>query len=361
MKELTQKTELFSKDSFRAIEAMNHAHFIAFAPYVWEASKLLADKNILKLLEESDGLTIEEIAQKTNISHYGVRILLEAGLGIGLVYRKDDVYFLSKAGYFFITDKSIIANYKFMRDVCFEGARYLEESIETGKPEGLKTLGNWDTIYEGLSTLHEPAKSSWFEFDHYYSDITFDKILPIVFKTEPKSILDIGGNTGKWALKCFNYSPTVEVGLVDLGVQLKVAEKNITQAGFRDRAQFHEINMLDDTNKLPEGYDVIWMSQFLDCFSDDQILSILKMCHSAADEDTVIFINETFWDLQRFEASAFALQMTSLYFTTLANGNSQMYDSKVFFKLIDEAGFDIVEQENMIGMGHTLLTLKKKK
>jgi len=360
MKELTQESKLFNKDSFRAIDAMNHAHFIAFAPYVWEASRLLADKNILKLLENSDGLTIESIAEKINMSHYGVRILLEAGLGIGLVFRKEDIYFLSKAGYFFITDKSIVANYKFMRDVCYEGSKYLEESIEKGEPAGLKTLGEWETIYEGLPYLSEPAKSSWFEFDHYYSDITFDEILPLVFKHEPKKILDIGGNTGKWALKCFNYSPTVEVGLVDLGVQLRVAEKNITEAGFEERAQYHEINMLDATNELPKGYDVIWMSQFLDCFSDDQILSILKMCHKAADENTLIFINETFWDLQRFEASAFALQMTSLYFTTLANGNSQMYDSKVFFKLIDKAGFNIVEQENMIGVGHTLLTLKKK-
>lgn len=361
MKELAEQTELFNKDPHRAIDAMNHAHFIAFAPYVWEVSRLLADKNILKLLEEEvKGLTIDDIVEQIGMTHYGVRVLLEAGLGIGLVFRKDDTYFLSKAGYFFINDKSIVANYKFMRDVCYDGAKYLEESIAEERPAGLKTLGDWDTIYEGLSILSEPAKTSWFEFDHHYSDITFDEILPQVFKHQPARILDIGGNTGKWALKCFNYNDDVEVGLVDLGVQLKVAEENITAAGFADRAQYHEINMLDATNELPKGYDIIWMSQFLDCFSDDQILAILQMCHKVADEDTLIIINETFWDLQRFEASAFALQMTSLYFTIMANGTSQMYDSKVFFKLIDKAGFKIVEQENMIGMGHTLLTLKKK-
>jgi hypothetical protein len=102
------------------------------------------------------------------------------------------------------------------------------------------------------------------------------------------------------------------------------------------------------------------MSQFLDCFADDEIVAILQKCHEALDANGRVFINETFWDVQRFPASAFSLQMTSLYFTTMANGNSQMYDSEVFFKLIDKAGFNIVKQTDNIGLSHTILELQKK-
>ena len=52
--------------------------------------------------------------------------------------------------------------------------------------------------------------------------------------------------------------------------------------------------------------------------------------------------------------------MTSLYFTTMANGNSQMYDSKVFVQLIDRAGFKIVNQTDNVGLSHTILELTKK-
>ncbi len=361
---MINKTEeistLFDHDSSRAINALNHAHFIAFAPYVWEASSLLKEYRILNIIEDTDGITLKEIVDQVEISLYGARILLEAGMGIGLVYRKDEKFHLTKTGYFFLNDKSVVTNFNFMKDVCYEGAPSLKESIENAKPVGLKKLGSWETIYDGLSVLPEPAKKSWFDFDHHYSDITFDELLPIVFDYQPKKILDIGGNTGRWALRCLNYNKEVQLGLVDLGVQLDVAKKNIAEANFSDRATFHEMNVLVPENELPKGYDVMWMSQFLDCFSDDQILSILKKCHQAADDNTTIFINETFWDLQRFEISAFVLQMTSLYFTTMANGTSQMYDSKVFFKLIDEAGFNIVEQHNMKGIGHTILVLKKK-
>ena len=104
----------------------------------------------------------------------------------------------------------------------------------------------------------------------------------------------------------------------------------------------------------------MFMSQFLDCFADNEIVAILKKCHAALADDGRVFTNETFWDCQRFEGSAFSLQMSSLYFTTMANGNSQMYDSEVFLKLVEEAGFEVVRQVDNIGLSHTVLELKKK-
>src|SRR5690554_7612809 len=85
--------------------------------------------------------------------------------------------------------------------------------------------------------------------------------------------MDIGANTGKWSLKCMEYDKEVELGLVDLGVQLNVAKQNIEEANFGDRATYHEMDIRDPKNTLPKGYDIIWMSQFLDCFSDEQIRS----------------------------------------------------------------------------------------
>jgi ubiquinone/menaquinone biosynthesis C-methylase UbiE len=357
-----QLKPLFEEDNIRALEAIDRAQLIAFAPYVWEASRLLRDKGILQAVEASrgEGITIEEVARQTGVSHYGVRILLEAGLGIALVYRKEGKYFLAKTGHFLLNHEMTKVNFDFMRDVCYAGSPSLEASIENSKPEGLKTLGNWNTLYEGLSVFPSPAKESWLAFDHYYSDNAFPEALPIVFNMPPAKMLDIGGNTGKWTLTCLEYNSDVTMGIVDLPGQLKMAEKNIDAAGFKGRVNYHEHNVLDPSLELPTGYDTIWMSQFLDCFADEEIVAILEKCHRVSDQNTRIFINETFWDRQRFPTSAFALQMTSLYFTTMANGNSQMYDSQVFYGLIDKAGFEIVQQHDLIGLSHTILELRKK-
>jgi hypothetical protein len=359
-----QKMPLFSKDDKQAFDALAHAQFIAFAPYVFQASVLLRDKGLLAEISKGDrtkvGTTLMTLEEATGMSHYAVRVLIEAGLGIGLIYREEDLYHLTKAGHFFLNDTMTNVNTNFMRDVCYDGAQDLEASLEQGRPAGLRHLNpEWETIYPYISKLEPRVKQSWFEFDHYYSDNAFPIVLPILFSHNPNRILDIGGNTGKFTLSVLAADKHIALGIVDLPGQIAVAQDNINKAGYGDRVSFHPANVLQEETKLPVGYDTIWMSQFLDCFSDNEILSILKKCYEALEENGQVFILETFWDVQKFSASAFSLQMTSLYFTTMANGNSQMYDSGVFLRIATEAGFLVAEQIDNIGLGHTLLRLTK--
>ncbi|HET8574470.1 MAG TPA: class I SAM-dependent methyltransferase [Edaphocola sp.] len=361
MTKIASEPPLFEADNLSVMEAIDKAQTIAFAPYIWEVTRILKEKGLLACIEVSgrEGRTIGSLAEQQHMSVYAVRVLLEAGLGIGLVYRKDDKYFLAKTGHIFLNHPMTVVNYDFMRNVCVAGAADMEASLDKGRPEGLKHFGQWPTIYEGLSALPEQAQKSWFAFDHFYSDNAFPEALEWVFEQPAKRILDIGGNTGRWTLKCLAYDNAVHMGIVDLPGQLNMARENIATAGYAGRVSYWEADMLREDDRLPEGFDVIWMSQFLDCFSEQQIIDILKKCFQVASRETRVIINETFWDKQRFETSAFALQMTSLYFTTMANGNSQMYDSKVFKRLIEAAGFRVVKERNLVGIGHTLWELRK--
>jgi ubiquinone/menaquinone biosynthesis C-methylase UbiE len=301
-------------------------------------------------------MTLEEVTATIKLPPYGIRVLIEAALGIGLLILKDGKYKITKTTYFILHDELTKVNMDFTHDVCYNGMYFLEESIKNQKPEGLKVFGNWPTIYQALSTdLPEKAKSSWFSFDHFYSDYAFPEVLPHVYEYKPKRLLDIGGNTGKWSMQSFEYNPDVKITIMDLPGYVETAKEQIQKKGFGDRISFYPCNILDESQKFPSGFDAIWMSQFLDCFSDEQIVSILKRCKKALNPGGHIFILETFWDRQRFEASAFSLQQTSLYFTVMANGNSQMYDSKVFIKCVEEAGLKVLDQKDAIGVSHTLL------
>jgi ubiquinone/menaquinone biosynthesis C-methylase UbiE len=360
--------DFFKEETKNALRAKEYAQWIAFAPMVFQAARVLKETGVLAAVEASknEGLALEEIVQKTNLSHYGTRVLAEAGLGIGLLLRNNDKYTLSKTGYFILLDELTRVNMNFTHDICYEGLFDLDASIKNGKPEGLRVFGGWNTIYEGLSQLPPVAKKSWFEFDHFYSDNAFDQALEHVFKDKPKRMLDIGGNTGKWSVKCVKHDPEVHMTIVDLPGQTAMARQNIDQLGLSARIDFYETNVLEPKQQfLPNGsspaasYDAVWMSQFLDCFSDEEIVSILSRCATAIKDNGYIYVLETFWDRQRFEASAFSLQMTSLYFTTMANGNSQMYESKVFLKLVERAGLKVVEQFDNLGISHTLLKCKK--
>lgn len=340
-----------------ALEAQALAQWIAFAPFVFQAARILRDSGLLAALEKSapTGLTLAEARAKLGGTEYAARVLLEAGLGIGLVRLQDGRYLATKTAYFLLHDALTRANMDFTQDVNYLGLFHLEEALKTGKPAGLKVFGQWPTIYEALAHLPEPVRKSWFAFDHYYSDAAFPAVLPHVFRQPPRRLLDIGGNTGKWALHCLRHDPQVHVTIMDLPGQLRMAEKTLRDAGFGARTAFHEGNLLDPASALPAGFDVVWMSQFLDCFGEDEIVSILTRARGALGAGGKIYILEPFWDRQRLAAGAFSLQMTSLYFTALANGNSRMYETGAFFALVQRAGLRVAEQVDNLGIGHTLL------
>ena len=107
--------------------------------------------------------------------------------------------------------------------------------------------------------------------------------------------------------------------------------------------------------------DVIWMSQFLDCFSKEDIGELLRRGREAMEIDTSLFIMELLWDRQKFEASTSSLHATSLYFTNIANGNSQMYHSNDLLELIDQSGMIVADSFDDIGVSHSLLKCKLNK
>lgn len=347
----------------RAIDALEEAQKIAFAPFVFQATVSLRKLGIFDFIfdkRDQGGVTIGEISKELSLSAYGIGVLLEIAESSDIVDRNEgDKYELTKIGYFLNYNTTANANINFTNEVCYKGLFHLNDSILNGKPEGLKEHGNWKTIYEGLSQLTPQVQKAWFDFDHHYSDDIFEEALELVLETKPKLIFDIGGNTGKFAIQCCNSDTDVSVKIVDLPGQLKKALANAKNNGFENRVSGQEIDWLTENPKIPSGADLIWMCQFLDCFSEEEIVKILRTCVESMDESTELRITETFTDRQKFDNAKFILEATSLYFTVLANGNSKMYSSKVMMKLIEKAGLHI-EEDITIGEYHTMLVCKKK-
>ncbi|GIU47809.1 O-methyltransferase [Shewanella sairae] len=348
--------------SISAFDAKFEAQKIAFAPISFQVARCLLKFNLLQIISDhgENGCQLPTLAQHSELSEYAVGVLIDMGLSMGLLYLKDEAYVLDKIGHFLLHDDMAKTNLNFTHDVCYQGLFELEASLLEGKPKGLKSLGDWPTIYPGLSQLPEEIKKSWFEFDHYYSDHAFESLLPLIFQEKPKHIVDVGGNTGKWALACTGFDNQVQVTIMDLPGQLNVAMENAANAGVAERVHAFVTDLLDEQKPFCEQGDLYWMSQFLDCFSESEILSILKRAAAVMKPDSELCILETFWDRQPFEAGAFCVNATSLYFTAIANGNSRMYHSKTLLKLISQAGLFVDEDIDNIGLGHTLLRCKRK-
>lgn len=243
----------------------------------------------------------------------------------------------------------------------YQGLFHLEEALKEGRPAGLRHFGPWETIYEGLSQLPEGVQKSWFAFDHFYSDSAFDEALKVVFRQKVKRLLDVGGNTGRWATRCVAHEADVEVTIVDLPQQLELMRKAVAGREGAERIHGYGCNVLEEGAEFPQEplFDAIWMSQFLDCFSMEQITAILKKAARIMQPNTRLYIMETLWDRQKYEPAAFCLTQISVYFTALANGNSKMYHTDDLMRCIEAAGLRVEGIVDQLGHGHSILIIKK--
>jgi hypothetical protein len=101
------------------------------------------------------------------------------------------------------------------------------------------------------------------------------------------------------------------------------------------------------------------MSQFLDCFSQNEIVSILRRAAQSLPAGGNLYILELFWDRQPNATAAFCLQQTSLYFACIANGNSQMYHSADLLRCLRDSGLELIEERDQVGLYHTLLKCRR--
>lgn len=355
----------YTEEHLSAREAQRAAEFIAFGPIVFQVSRLMLKHGILEHLRDADdGLTIAEVAAQTGLSKYAAQVLLEASLSIGtvLVDPATERFSLSKTGWFLLNDPATRVNVDFNHDVNYLGFFDLDAALESGTPAGLKRLGNWPTIYEGLSQLSPAAQKSWFAFDHFYSDSSFDEALQIVFASpRPKRLLDVGGNTGRWALRCVECDADIEVCIADLPQQIEMMRANVAGHAGCERISGYGVDLLAADSALPadRAFDAIWMSQFLDCFSEEQVSAILAKAAAIMQPQTTLYIMETLWDRQRFEPAAFCLTQTSLYFTAMANGNSKMFHSDDLLRLINASGLNVRCIHDNLGQGHSIIEVCK--
>lgn len=341
------------------LEALLQAQKIAFGPFIFQAVAAAKQLGIFSAVADSpQGLGIEQIAQQCQLTPYAVKVVVQVLQCADVLLCQKGQFTLTKVGECLIYNAMTDANFDFTGDVCYRGLDHLVQSLQTGRPAGLQELGNWPTIYPALGQLPEPARSSWFKFDHFHSDQAFGECVRwIDGNIRPERFLDVGGNTGKFAQLCLEKMPYTAAVIVDLPEQCALVQNNPKLQAFGDRLSTASVNWLnpDDLPVVGGTVDFIWMSQFLDCFSPQQAQSILQRCMTLLAPGGRIAILECLWDEQRHPAAALSLVCTSMYFTAMANGNSRFFSGQELRDIIAQSGLVIEQEKQNFGISHTLL------
>lgn len=329
---------------------------LAFAPLLFHTVCLARDKGVILAVEKAgrEGTTAAEIAAQLGLSTYAATILMDGCAAAGVFNEHQSRYRLTRTGWLIEHEPMTRANMDFSRDVCDRAMAHLGEALDTSTPAGLKELVDAPTVYAGLLRLPQKALESWLAFDHYYSDLVFDPALEILKKHQPKKLLDVGGNTGKFAIKA---AEVAHVTVLDHPAQIQRAKENAVKAGKGDRVEGVAGDLLDHSRPFPQGFDAVWMSQFLCCFSLSDVEQLLRRAKAALAPGGRVWINETFIDRQPNDVARDAVMATSIYFTAVANGTSCMYRQTDFEPLFRRVGLAI-DGDFELPPYHTLLALK---
>ena len=82
------------------------------------------------------------------------------------------------------------------------------------------------------------------------------------------------------------------MSLVDLPQQLAEADISLRTANLCHRVALYPMDVLDHSNTFPNNHDAVWMSQFLDCFSPEMVVSLFQRAAAAINDEGCVYVLE---------------------------------------------------------------------
>ena len=208
-------------------------------------------------------------------------------------------------------------------------------------------------------TWPDDIKDCWYAFDHFYSDSAYPAALDIILQRQPATLVDIGANQGRFSILAAQTDDSLRLTMIDLPDQLAEAASLVDEAGFGSRVDATAMDILQPNAAMPRAQCAYWLSQVLCCFSEAEIESLLRRLSKAMAMESRLYVLETCWDRQQYEAAAFCLINTTPYFTCIANGNSKMYTGTELLGFIERSGLRCDRITDGLGTFHTLFECSK--
>jgi hypothetical protein len=111
-----------------------------------------------------------------------------------------------------------------------------------------------------------------------------------------RSIVDVGGGNGTLVVETLKTYPQPTGTVFDVARLAPAAQGTIAAAGLTQRCDFVAGDAFD---MVPGGRDAYILSNFVNGFSDDDVLTILRNCHSAISSDGKLLLLEWVLELAR--------------------------------------------------------------
>ncbi len=191
---------------------------------------------------------------------------------------------------------------------------------------------------EAPAGLDEGAVADYSELMAVSQAMVAEQVLAAVSLHGQRTLLDIGGGAGAFAMAAARRWPDLDVTVADLPPVAAIAREKIADAGLSERIR---VVGADATNgELPAGLDVVSLVRILHDHDEDRALALARAAHAAVKPGGMLIVAEPMAGDDR------AGRLVSAYFNVylLAMGSGRPRTPKVLSALLREAGFSRVKR-----------------
>ncbi|MBF0468082.1 MAG: methyltransferase [Desulfamplus sp.] len=199
----------------------------------------------------------------------------------------------------------------------------LDESVMSGKP-----------VRTRASFGEEARRESFLMGMFNIAMATAPGLVPTVDLAGRKSLLDLGGGPGTYAIQFCLHNPELSAVVFDLPTTRPFAEKTIERFGQQNRITFQDGDFLVD--QIKGKYDVVWISHILHADSPSDCDKIINKAASVLQPGGMIIIHDFILNNKKdgpLFPALFSLNML------LGTDGGQAYSEQEIMDMLAKAGF----------------------
>lgn len=303
---------------------------------------------VFDLLDDQP-LTLAQVVAQSRASKRGMRALLNALVGIGLLVRYGELYALTdESAAYLVSTKPTYQGY-----MCKHVSRHLlprwlqlTEVVRSGRP---------------AAVVNEEADGGAF-FREFVEDIfpmSYDAAralaseLRISERAEPISVLDLAAGSGVWGIALAEASPNVTVTAVDWPAVLTVTRQVAQRHGVLGQFRFVEGDL--HHADFGRGHSIATLGHILHSEGEERSRRLLRKTYDALRPGATIVIAEFIVDEDRTGPRGALIFAVTMLVNTEAGDTFSLCEMSQW---LEEAGFIDVRQLHVPGPAPLILATK---
>ncbi len=322
-------------------ENWNPGKILETSGYYWRTCTLHAGVklDIFTAIGEGEKETAD-VAASIGTEPRATGMLLDALSAMGLIQKEGEKYRNSDAALRFLSkDSDGYIGYMIMHHHhLVESWSRLDEAVVRGE------------AVRGRSSFSDESRRESFLMGMFnLANLIAPSIAEKIDLSGRKSLLDLGGGPGTYAIHFCRKNPQLGATVFDLPTTKPFAEKTIERFGLLDRIDFSPGDFtVEDLPKGPkgEGYDAAWLSHILHGENPQDCLKIVSKAAAALNPGGLLLIHEFILDDNRDRPlfpALFSLNML------LGTDGGQAYSEGELLEMMARAGLSKIQRVPFVG------------